>query len=98
MEKNAPAGTDAVPVDKFFRRNNVEAENACRAELKIPRRMVVPVADERRASGLDNLRLGTAVIDIADMWRSNRPFAEQEEFTMERLHMQAGKKKEAHFS
>lgn len=61
-----------MPVDKFFYRNDAEGENACRAELKIRRRMVVHVADERRASGLDNLRLGTAVMDMTDMRGSRR--------------------------
>jgi len=87
-----------VPVDKFFGGNNVEAENACRAELKIRRRVVVPVADERRASGLDNLRLGTAVMDMTDMRGSRRPVVEQEELRLEGPHMQAGKKKDSHFN
>ena len=58
----------------------------------------MPAADESRASGLGNFRLWPARVDMTDMRRSHRPVAEQEEFTMERLHMQAGKKKEAHFS
>jgi len=63
-------------MDKFFYRNDAEGENACRAELKIGRSMVVPAADESRASGLDNLRLGTAVLDKTDMWGSRRPVVE----------------------
>jgi len=85
-------------MNEFFRGNNVEGENACRAELKIGRRMVVPAADESRASGLDSFRLRPARVDMTDMRRSHRPVAEQEEFTMEGLHMQVGKKKDSHFN